>query len=141
MNDAADGARQRGILADDAGRLAAELQRHRRQILGGGLHDEAADRRRAGIEKMIERQSRERLADIGPADDRRDLLGRKQAGEKFGQKFRRARRQLRGFQHHPVAGGERRDERHDGEIEGIIPRADDADDADRLIEDAGAGRA
>jgi hypothetical protein len=45
-----------------------------------------------------------------------------------------------GLHHDAVAGGERRDQRHDREVEWIVPRADDADDADRLVQDRGAGR-
>jgi hypothetical protein len=37
-----------------------------------------------------------------------------------------------------LAGGKGRHQRHDGEVERIIPRADDADHADRLMENAGA---
>src|SRR6202035_99701 len=33
---------QGGVLAQDAWRFAAEFERHRRQVLGGGLHDQAA---------------------------------------------------------------------------------------------------
>ena len=68
------------------------------------------------------------------------LSGWKQAGQKFGQKIRRARREFRRLQHHPIAGGQRRDQRHDREVERIIPWADDADDAHRLIKNAGGGR-
>ena len=88
---------------------------------------------------MVERQTGERRADIGAAEDGRDLFGGKQAAEELGEELRGARRELGGFQHHPVAGRERGDQRHDRQLERVIPRADDADDADRLMENAGAG--
>ncbi len=87
---------------------------------------------------MIERQLGERGAGIRVAEDGRDLLGGKQTAEKLGEKLRGTRRELGGFQHHAVAGGERRDQRHDRQLERIVPRADDAHDSDRLVENAGA---
>ena len=140
VDDALDRALERRVLAQDARRLAAKLKRHRCEIFGSRLHDQPSDRRRAGIKEMVERQSRECLADLGSAEDGRHLLSRKQAGQELGQEIRRARRQLRWLEHHPIAGRKRRDQRHDRQIERIVPRTDDADDADRLIEDAGAGR-
>ena len=43
-----------GLLVDDARALAAELERDGRQVLGGGFHDDAADRAVAGVEDVIE---------------------------------------------------------------------------------------
>ena len=131
---------KRRVLTEDAGRFAAEFERHWRQIFGGGLHDQPPDGCRSGIEQMVERQPRESLADLRSADDGCDLIGGKQTAQQLGQKIGRARRQLGRLQHDAIAGRERRDKRHDGKIERIIPRTDDADDADRLIENAGAGR-
>ena len=89
---------------------------------------------------MVERQPRKGLADLRSADDGRDLIGRKQTGEQIGQKVGRARRQLGRLEHDAIAGRERRDKRHDREVERIVPRTDDADDADRLIKNAGRRR-
>jgi hypothetical protein len=89
---------------------------------------------------VVERQPRERRAGVGAADDGSHLLERKQAGQELGEELGGARRELRGLHHHAVAGGERRDQRHDREVERIVPRADDADDADRLVQDGGASR-
>ena len=88
---------------------------------------------------MVERKAGKGLADLRSAHDGGDLLGRKQARQKLGEEIRRARRQFRRLQHHAVAGGKCRDQRHDGEVERIVPRADDPDHADRLIENARAG--
>jgi hypothetical protein len=78
------------------------------------------------------------LPGLGTAQDGGNPVGREYCGKKFGQKIRGARCQLGGFEHHPIAGGQRRNERRDGELKRVIPRADDADNADRLIEDARA---
>ena len=72
----------------------------------------------------------------GAAQHRRHLLAREEAGQQLRHELAGARRQFRGLQHHAVAGGERREHRHHRQLEGVIPRADDADDAQRLIKDA-----
>ena len=65
---------ERAVGVDDHRRLAAELQRHRRQVLRRRLRDEAADRRGAGEEQMVERQFHERLADRRVAGKHRQLV-------------------------------------------------------------------
>ena len=87
---------------------------------------------------MIERKPREGLPGLGSTQDGSNLVGREYCGNEFGQKIRRSRRELGRFEHHTVAGRQRRNERRDGELKRVIPRADDADNADRLIEDARA---
>src|SRR5262249_36468248 len=81
-----------------------------------------AYRGRAGVEQMIEWQRRERRAGFGAAEDHRDLLDGKQAAEEFLKELRSTRRELRRLEHHAIARGERRDQRHDGELERIVPR-------------------
>ncbi len=53
-DDAPGGDVEIGVLVDDARALAAELERDRRQVLGGGLHDDAADRAVARVEDVVE---------------------------------------------------------------------------------------
>ncbi len=89
---------------------------------------------------MIEGEPRESGADIGAAQHGRHLLAGEKPGQELGDEFRGARRELRGLQHDAVARGERGDQRHHRQLEGIIPRADDADDAERLAENPRATR-
>ena len=64
----------------------------------------------------------------------RHLLGRKKPGEEIGDEFRRTWCQLGRLQHHAIARSKRCGEWDDRQLERIIPRADHADDANRLIE-------
>ena len=62
IDDAFDGAVEIGILEDDEGRLAAELERQRLARAGGRLADQAADLGRAGEGDLV---------DAGMLDERR----------------------------------------------------------------------
>ena len=53
-DDAPGGHVEIGLLVDDARALAAELERDRRQVLGGGFHDDAPDGAVARVEDVIE---------------------------------------------------------------------------------------
>ena len=128
--------RKRGVLSDDAGRFSAKFQRHRRQILGGGPHDAAAHFGRAGIKQMVEGQRGEGGAHFWTAEDCGDLLLGEKPAKKVRQKFGCARRQLGRLQHNAIACRQRRDQRRHGELNRIIPGADDANDANGLVEDA-----
>ena len=127
---------KRGVPSDDAGRFSAKFQRHRRQVLGGGPHDAAADFRGAGIKQMIEGQRGEGGAHFRTAEDCGDLLLREKPAQKVRQKFGCARRQFRWLQHDAIACRQRRDQRHESKLNRIVPGADDAHDANRLVEDA-----
>ncbi|ABA50173.1 hypothetical protein BURPS1710b_0408 [Burkholderia pseudomallei 1710b] len=117
---------------DDHGRLAAQLERDGREVLGGRAHHVPADVRRAGEEQMIERQPAERRADLRIAVDHRDVIAREGFRDQFLEQLRRARRQFGHLDDRAIAGGERADERARGEQHRVVPRHDDADDAERL---------
>lgn len=53
------------VMMDDAGALAAELQRDRNQAGGRCLHDELADRDAAGEENIIERPGQQLPGRLG----------------------------------------------------------------------------
>ena len=61
VDEALDGAVEIGVLEDDVGRLAAELERQALAGAGGGLADDLADFGRAGEGDLV---------DIGVIDDR-----------------------------------------------------------------------
>ena len=117
---------------DDDRRLAAELERHRRQVLRGGLRDHPPDRCRAGEEQVIERQLDERPARRGIAGKDGNLVVAERLGDDPRHELGRSRGHLRRLDHHAVAGCERRDRRQHRQLIRVVPRRDDADHAERL---------
>ena len=131
-------ARGIGVGHHHAGALAAQFQRHRRQVPRRFHRDQTADPRRAGEEQMVERQLRERPADLGVPDDHAHLVPGIDVGEQVLQQVGRARGQFGGLHEHRVAAGERLGGRDDGKLERIVPGRDDADDALGLVAHIGA---
>jgi hypothetical protein len=66
---------QRVVGAEDGRRLAAQFQRHRRQVVRRHAHDVVADLGRAGEQQVVEGQPREIGAHRGVAQHHRDILG------------------------------------------------------------------
>ncbi len=128
------------VRADDRRRLAAEFQRHRRQVLGRRAHHLAADMGRAGEQQMVEGQRRERLGDRHVADDDRHLVGGEMLGDQALQQLGEARRQFRRLQHGAVAGRQRVGQRRQRQDQRIVPGRHDADDAERLVAHPGPAR-
>ena len=127
-----------GVVEDDVGRLAAELERDLLQGAGAELHDAAADLGRAGEGDLADvGMGRELLAGRAArtADDVDHAGGHAGLGADLAEHERRDRRHRRRLQHDAVAGRERgRDlpRRHD---EREVPRRDAGADADRLAHD------
>lgn len=132
--DVARGLGEIGIAAEDRRRLAAEFQRHRHEVFRRRPHHLAPDRGRAGEDEVIEGQTREGRAGLRPALDHRHLVGSEGLGQHRGHRARRGRGKLGGFQHRPVAGGNRGRQRDQREPEGIVPGRHDADHALRLAD-------
>jgi hypothetical protein len=89
---------------------------------------------------MVEGQRGEGGTHFRTAEDCGDLLLGEKPGQKVRQKFGCARHQLGRLQHDAIACRQRRDQRRHGELNRIIPGADDAHDADRLVQDARPAR-
>ena len=87
---------------------------------------------------MIERQSGKRRPDFRPTQDDCDFIEREQLAQKLREKLRGARGQFRRLEQDAVAGRQRRHQRHDRQLERIVPRAHDADDPHRLVQDVRA---
>jgi len=138
-HDALDRHAQIGALVHDRRRLAAELERHGREVLCRRLQHLLADRGRAGIEDVIEGEPGEEFRDLGAALGDGDHVGGQPLGEDVRDQGRRPRRRLGGLDDHPVARGERRRERTDRQIQGIVPGGDDQRDTLGLPEDLAAG--
>ena len=126
-------------LVDDAGRLAAELQRHRRQVGGGFGSDLAPDGGGAGEEQVVERQAGEPGGQRGVALDHAELVGIEGFVHQTRHQFRGARREFAGLEHDAVACRQRGGRRRQGQLHRIVPRRDDAHNAQRLPLDIGGG--
>ena len=100
------------------------------------------DRGAAGEDQVVEWQRGECRSHVRAAEDDRKFLFVKAAGNQFRKQCRCARRQLRRLEHGAVACGEGTRQWAEGERDGKIPRADDANHAERLVFDArlGAGK-
>jgi hypothetical protein len=143
IDDALDGTREVGLGqpgTDDRRRLAAEFERHRRQVFGRGAHHVVADRSRTGKQQMIEGQLRKRLRDAGVALDDRQLVLGEVLADQLGEQRRGMRRHLGHLDQRPIAGGQRCGERRDGEENRVVPGDDDAHGAERLIAHFGPPR-
>jgi hypothetical protein len=127
VEDARGGLVDVEVVGDDRRRLAAELERDRRQVLGGGAHDGAAGVGRAGEDQVIVGQRRELLG-AHAGEDRDDLLG-EDGPHLLGEEPAQVLRVGGHLDHHAVARGQRAGERADGEKQRVVPRRDDADDA------------
>ena len=122
------------IRRDDCRRLAAQLQRHRRQVLRGGLHDGLSRSRRPGENQMVEGQRGE-----FPGRDTRQK-GYEVFGDDPGYQALQEAAESLGvgshLDHAPVPRRKGGCQRADGELQGIVPRRDDAHHAFRLGDDA-----
>jgi len=123
-----------GIVEDDEGRLAAELQRQALAGAGGRLADFPPDLGRAGEGDLGDaRMGDDRLAGAAIAGDDVDHACR-QAGlpAHLGKEQRGERGELGGLQNHRIAEGDRRRDLPSEHQEREIPRDDLPADAERL---------
>ena len=135
--DALDDGLEVGVVEHDHGRLAAQLEVHPLQRVGRGARDLLA-----GCDVSGQRDHRDvGMADEAcpgrlpvPEDDVQHSL-RKVLGRELGEARRGQGRLLGGLQHHRVPGGQRWPDLPDRHHQGVVPRRDLADDADRLAAD------
>jgi hypothetical protein len=120
------------VLGDQGRRLAAQLQRHRRQVGRRRAHDMPADFRAAREQQVIERQARELYRALRLAEHDRHLALLEGLGKHVAHQLGRARRALRHLDQDAVARREREHQRARGKRDRVVPRRDDADDAERL---------
>ena len=124
-----------GVLGDDEGVFATQLEVQLLHLVGGEARDLAAGLQAAGegddTHARIEHERLARLASV--AGDDVDDAGR-QVIEDVGEGQRRERRHLGGLDDDGVAGGERRGDLPGHQQDWIVPRHDRADDAIRLLE-------
>ena len=126
---------------EDVGRLAAQLQRDRDEVLGRVLHDQPAGRGLAGERDLGDALVLgQRLAGLdAEAVDDVEHARRQQVADQLHQHHDAHRRLLGRLEHDAVAGGERRRELPRRHQQREVPRDDLADDAERLVEVVGDG--
>ena len=101
------------------------------------MEDVAAHTGRAGEDQVIERQFRERLADIGTARHEGEFVDREISARDLLEQGSHARREFRCLDHRPVARREHAGERRHDEVHRKIPGRDHADHALGLELDPG----
>ena len=126
----------RKVRRDDRRRLAAELERHRRQVPRGVGHHCPAGRARPGEHEVVEGQGREGGAAAAAVVEEGELVLGEIFRRDLDQEFRKTPRILRHLDHRPVAGGENAGERRKAQQHRKVPRHDDPHDAKRLRDQA-----
>ena len=122
-----------GTFAEDHGRLAAEFEGDRDEVLRRGLHHLAPRLGRTGEDQMVEGQCGKFLRHLRPAGDEGDFLRREILRREFAREFARLLREFTGLDHGAVAGSEHLHQRTERQVYREIPRAEDADDALGLV--------
>ncbi|MNP16573.1 hypothetical protein D3C76_1089750 [compost metagenome] len=139
-SDAFGGILERYIGRHDGRRFASQLQGDRGQVLGGGTHHMPANTGSAGEQQMVERQLRERHADIGFTQHHRYQILWIDAFEQGLEQLTSGRRRFAEFEHDPVARGQGAGQRADGQEQRVVPRHDDPDHAQGLVDHLGRRR-
>ena len=129
-----------GVVVDDHGVLATALHEHRDQALCARRHDLAAGGGRAGEGDLVDARARQRGARLAqPGDDLqhlRPLRHRRRPGLR--QPHADAGRVLARLEDDGVAGRQGVGQRPHRREDRVVPRADDPDDAQRLVLEVGA---
>ena len=130
--NALGGVRQVVVRGDDCGRLAAEFQRHGREMRGGRGHHALAHTGGAGEQQMVEGQRAEGRADFGIALHHRHFVGREGLRGALREHRAERGRVFGELDHRAVARHQRGRERRHGQHQRVVPRRDDAHHAQRL---------
>ena len=132
-NDGGHGTVLHAALGDDGRGLAAKFERDGDEILARRLHHRSPHCGAPREDELIERQGGECSAVTA---DYGDLFFGEELAEHRREYSVRRRCELRRFEHDAVSRGDRGDHRHQRQVDGIVPRRDDADHTERLILDA-----
>ena len=128
-----------GVVEDDAGRLAAELEEQLLDVLGGGGHDPPADGGRAGEGDHVDAGVGDHVLAhrrVRGGDDVEDAGG--QVGFLVGDPAHQGggpRRPRGGLDDHGVAGGQGRADLRAELLDRVVVRRDDGDHAPGLLDD------
>ena len=111
-----------GGFIDDDWAFASQLQRHRGQMLCGGLHHHLADGNRTGKEDIVEFFFQQSAVLGAAALNHGDVLRRESLPQQAGDGRRGLRGVRRRLHHDAVAAGDSPNQRRKAELNGIIPR-------------------
>ena len=125
-------------VVDPHGRLAAELQRHGREVLGCGPHDHAPHGRVAGEEEVVEAVLQQPRGLRDTALDHAHAVGQLLL-QGPAQRLGHVRGVLGGLDHRGVPGRERAHQRRQQQLHRVVPRSDDQHGAQGLRLDPAAG--
>ena len=89
---------------------------------------------------MVEALAAEDLGDIGTARHHRNLVGREPLGQQAGHQFAGPGGQFGRLDQDPAAGRQGGHQRHEAQLDRIIPGRDNPDDALGLLPDKGSPR-
>ena len=130
-----DGRRQVGVVEDDGGRLATQLERAALEALAAEPADTLAADPRAGERDLVHAGVLDQmLADLAAGrHHREDTLGQTRLGEDLGEPEGVEGRLGRRLVDDGAAGGQRRRQLGGGDEERHVPRGDGAHDADRFL--------
>ena len=137
--DAPGGVFERHPSRNDRRGFAAQLQRHRGQVIGGGTHHLLADMGRAGEQQVIEGQSGKPHRHFGVAQHHGDHVFGENPPQQVFEQTAGGGRVLTEFEHHSVARRQGADQRPHGQIQRVVPRHDYTHHAHGLIHHLGAG--
>jgi hypothetical protein len=128
-----------GVVEHDVRGLAAQLEEEPLEERRALLHHAPAGGGRAGEGDHVDAGVDDQLLRDGVVGRRHDLQhARREVGFLGDQpaEVRGVERRVgSGLEDHRVAGGERRTDLRDGDLEGVVPRDDRGDDADGLLDD------
>ena len=133
--------RRCSVVANDRRVFAAELHDHRRNRLGAFGDDFLSVLHRAGKDDELYAAADERGAGLTVALNDGNEVPRKSARferliENLFETRRRPGDLLGNFHHHCISGKQRRNRRAENVLHRVVPRRDDADDAERSEVDA-----
>jgi hypothetical protein len=126
-------------LAHDHRTLAPELQRDRDQVLRRGAHDMARHRGATREYEVIEREARERSPHLGAPREHGHLRLVECLSNDVTHELRTGWRHLGGLDERSIACREDPRERTERQVEGEVPGAHDAHDAEWLVAHLGRG--
>ena len=113
---------QLGVGIDNAGTLSAEFKRKRSEVLRRGTHHGASAAGPACIENVVEFFFQQTLRDVDAAVEDCHVFRLEDLAHNRFNDFRRVFRLFRRLENHPVARGNRADQRSERQLKRIVPR-------------------
>lgn len=135
-HDTAGSRGQVGVVVDNTGTLAPQLERDRREVSGSCLHDVVAILHAAGIEDVVEPLLQQLLGRLAPVIGYGDVLLFETFANEFLQGPSRVGRFARGLDDGTVAGRDGTHQRRQRQLQRVVPRGNDEHTPVRLVMNA-----